>query len=155
VTIKKELKMKNTSYIRLLPFLLFFVYACGGNKAESGQENTPSKNDNAYEGSDVKIEVVDFDKEKSVTNVILYNGLDKAIRNISGKLVFIDADGNEVTFATGASKASPFQRMENPYVVDAKSKKAIRFNNKIDAKTESISVIVGSVETADGEKIDF
>lgn len=147
---------KKAVQIIVFPIFFMFIIACGGNQSESAKEQSTAKtSESSYDGTDLKITVIDFNKDNQKTNCELLNGLNKDIKSISGRLFFFDKDGNEITFATGASKSSPFQQVSNPSIVLAKSKKKISFSNKIDPLTEKIEVRLESAETTDGEKITF
>jgi hypothetical protein len=148
--------MKIKIYIQLLPIALLFFVSCGnGNQENKKTDNSTEANPNAYEGADIRMEVIEFDMNKNETNVIFLNGSDKSIKNVTGKLVFMNDDGKEITFATGASKASSFQVTESPHVVAAKSKVNYKLYNKIDKNTKYIEVLLESIETTDGESIQF
>jgi len=136
--------------------VLLAITACSGGKKETSNEKSESvKQQNTYEGKDLSINVIDFDKEKNKTNAEILNGLDKDIKSISGRLVFFDEAGNEIAFSNGRSKSSPFQLTENPFILASKTKKTISFSNKIESNAAKIDISIESITTTEGEKIEY
>jgi len=150
-----EIIMKNLFITACLGVSLIFNACSSGESEKSNNQESSSiqTQEELFEGNTVEFNVLKFDIEKRTTEVEISNGLDKAIKNIKGELVFFDENDQEITFATGRSKASPFQKVENPFLVDSKRKKTITFSNQIEAKTAKIEARLTEVETVDGTVI--
>lgn len=133
--------------MKLLVFtlsLLLFI-SCGDSK------NDESSID--MDGPDVEINVMDFSNESTTIKFELINRLDEAINNIRGTVYFYDADGNEITYATGRSKSSPFSKAQNPSVVDSKAKTVIELKNSIPEGAHDVKIKEVKVKTTSGKEV--
>jgi uncharacterized protein YcfL len=139
--------------------LTFAVLCLSLSACNSSNENQDSSGSNADQqssssidpnGPEVEIKVLNFDIEKRETNIEIINRLDEPITSISGRLHFYDADGAEMTSATGRDLSSPFQTSANPNVVGSMASTEKKLSNKIPEGTASIEVKDVSGKTANG-----
>jgi len=135
----------------LLCLSLFACNSSNENQDSSGSEaNQQSTSTIDPNGSVVEIKVLAFDIEKMETRVEIINRLSEPITSISGRLHFYDADGAEMTTATGRDLSSPFQTSANPNVVGSMASTESTLRNKIPEGTASIEVKDVSGKTASG-----
>lgn len=146
---------------RLLIFSALFMFACGSDSPSTNSDQTPvqappSKASNQhFDGPGVDMPVMSFSTEPNKIKVELRNGSEKAIRDVRGFFYFTDSMGNELSFANGNPKRSPFQRVENPHIVAAKSKRVMTMGNRIEKGATAVYAVVTAVEYTDGERETF
>lgn len=126
---------------------LLVLFSCGNETEESNGESIDMN------GPDIEINVLDFDVASRKTNVEFINRLDEGIKNISATLYFYDESGAEITYATGASKSSPFSKSSNPNIVGSKSKTTFKLGNKIPENTDKVEVKDIKIKTVSGKEI--
>jgi hypothetical protein len=137
--------MKNVYFVLMLALLT----SCQGNS-----ESTESKEATIdMNGPELEVNVLNFNIENNTTEIELINRLDEDINKISGRINFFDANGAEITFATGQSKSSPFNQNKNPEIVKSKSKTTLTLNNKIPTETVSIKIIEFKATTKSGKEV--
>ncbi len=137
--------MKNIYLVLFLVFLL---------SCENSTDNNETKEDSIdMNGPDIEVNVLEFDIEKSTTEIEIVNRLDEDINKISGLIAFFDEAGQELTHVTGKSKASPFSRSENPQIVKSKSKRKLTLKNKIITETHSIQILDFKATTISGKEV--
>lgn len=131
---------------------LLFLGACNLGVSESVNEtgDAPFVPKNLYEGAGFSIEVTGFDIEERKTTGEIRNGYDKPVRELKGYLYFLDEQNEEITFATGAIKREPFQRVQNPFIVDGKRTTQISFGNRIDKRAKKVHAVVSEITFTDG-----
>ena len=128
---------------------LFACTSSNENQDISGSDgNEQSSTRIDPNGPDVEIKVLNFDIEKRETTIEIINRLSEPIKSISGRLHFYDADGVELTSATGRDLSSPFQTTANPNVVGSMASTEKKLGNQIPEGTVSIQVQDVSGKTA-------
>lgn len=127
--------MKKLSAV-FIPVLLLLA-SCGGSSSENGANSLLETEMN---GPDLEINVISFSQEERKTEIEVINRLDVDVKSISGRLVFLDENNEPLTTVTGRQLDSPFQKAQNPCVVEAKSKTRITLGNDLNEKTVSIRV---------------
>lgn len=152
--------MKTSSTFVFTLLLGVFFTACNTGGTEQNQQSTQTNAEtaspqNLYEGTGFSIEITGFDIEASKTSGEIRNGYDKAVRDMRGYLYFLDAEGNEITFANGTIKREPFQRVQNPFIVDAKRTSATSFGNQIDKRADKVFAVVSEITFTDGSQAIF
>lgn len=120
---------------------------------ESKEESFTPKN--LYEGTGFSIVVTGFDIDKSKTTGEVRNGFEKAVREFKGYLYFVDENGDDITFSNGSIKREPFQRVQNPFIVDAKRTSAVSFGNRIDKRAANVYAVVTEIIFTDGTREAF
>jgi hypothetical protein len=136
------------------------LWSCGQGTSSTENESTTTSSSESevsidMDGPIIEANVLRFSEENSRTEIEVINRSDAALTSVSMRLVFIDADGNEITTATGRRKDSLFQTARNPHVVDARSRDLITAMNKIEPGTASIKIEALKGQNASGESIDF
>jgi hypothetical protein len=117
--------------------LLLLLGSCGENSSEN---DANSLLESEMNGPDLEINVISFSHENNKTEIEVINRLDVDVKNISGRLVFLDEKNLPLTTATGRQKDSPFQKEQNPCIVKAKSKTRFTLSNRLDEKISSIRI---------------
>ncbi len=133
-----------------LIMLSFFFVACDERSVDKSDNN--SEKGNAYDGDGFEAVVLRFSISERKTNIELRNGYDKPVREIRGYLYFSDKEGEAITYANGSLKREPFQRVENPFIVDTKSTKRIKFSNQIDRNADKVNVVITEIRFTDGSR---
>lgn len=117
----------------------FLVLSSCGNESKEGETNT-SLSAEELNGPELEINVISFSLEKGKTEVKVINRTDADINSLSGRLIFLDENDAPITSATGRQMDSPFQKVENPYIVKAKSTAQLTLSNSIHEGTHSIRI---------------
>jgi uncharacterized protein YcfL len=144
------MKIFNVTFA-VLSLSLFACNSSNENSDNSGSDtNQQSSSTIDPNGPEVEINVLNFDIEKRETNVEIINRLGEPITSISGRLHFYDAEGAELTTATGRDLSSPFQTSSSPNVVGSMAYTEKKLGNKIPEGTISISVKDISGKTSSG-----
>lgn len=125
---------------------LFALFTACTSDTSSGSESSGE----SYDGSSFSADVITFDAQTNKTELEIRNGLDQAVREIKGKIVCLDAEGNDLQTATGRQISSPFQKVQNPHIVDAKTKSTLSLSNQLDPRTAGVRVEIREVKTVDG-----
>lgn len=131
--------------------MLSFTFV-GCDERTDDQSDNKSEKRNAYDGDGFEAVVLRFSISQRKTNIELRNGYDKPVREIRGHFYFTDKEGEAITYANGSLKREPFQRVENPFIVDAKSTKRIKFSNQIDRNADEVNVVITDIRFTDGSR---
>jgi hypothetical protein len=139
-------------FLLVFVFCLTLIYACG-NPMSKEIDDSPKTDSTEHafiesialskeemEGADVEMEVAGADFQNGIVSAWLINRRNTSIKNIRGFFVPFDVDNAVVIFANGTPKTSAFQRLGNPYIVPAKSKVFLDFNNRLDPRTMRVEV---------------
>ncbi len=152
--------MKNKYFSMFIAIVIF--WGCSSNNSQSENESNTKEgktNESAKEleidmdGPILEMKVISFDINQSRTEIEIINRSEEDIVNIRGRLIFIDSDGNKITWANGRRKGSSFQQMSNPHIVKSKSKAMLVLLNKIEPGTAEVVIGEISGDTRDGERI--
>jgi uncharacterized protein YcfL len=129
-----------------LTFAVLCLSLAACNSSNENQDNSSSDANQQISstiepnGPEVEINVLNFDIQKRETNIEINNRLDEPITSISGRLNFYDAEGKEVTTATGRDLSSPFQTSARLRVVGSMTSTEKKLGNKIPDGAASIQV---------------
>ncbi len=145
----------NFSHVIIGLSTLFFIAGCDAPPPAAQSESSVPDSALRFTGENVEIAVIGFSAKTQKTEVELRNGRSKPIREIKGYLSFIDSAGNELSFSNGAPKRSPFQRVENPHLVDAQSQKRFSLRNKIEKGAAEVIVVLTEASYSDGSSEAF
>lgn len=159
----KYITMNNKYFSSILAVFVFL--GCGSNISENENKNESNEKAEITEEKTIKpeidmdgpileVNVLSFDLENNKTQIEIINRSEYDIVDIRGKMIFIDSDGNEITWSNGRRKESPFQRVANPQIVKAKSKRTLVLLNKIQKGTAKIIIDEFSGDTRGGGKIE-
>lgn len=144
------MKIFNVTFA-VLSLSLFACNSSNENTDNSGSDtNQQSSSTIDPNGPEVEVIVLSFDIQKMETRVEIVNRLSDPITSLSGRLHFYDAEGAELTTATGRDLSSPFQTTANPNLVGSMASSEKKLRNKIPEGTISITVKDISGKTSSG-----
>ena len=89
--------------------LINFFIACGSSNNNEKENAVGEKVD--IDGSGVEMTFNRFDEDGKVV-VNITNKMDKNIDEFRAEIFWLDADGNQITFATGAPRTTPIQQIQ-------------------------------------------
>jgi hypothetical protein len=81
------------------------------------------------QGAPVEFKVASYDLTQPSIVLTLLNRTDKAIKNIRAEITPVDAEGNSITSPTGREFSLPFNKSQNPQLVEAKSKAEVKLSS--------------------------
>lgn len=136
--------MKHLFYLIAFP-LFALLTACN-----AGTSNGSDSAGESYDGTTFNADVISFDAQTNTTELEIRNGLDQAVREIKGRIICLDAEGKVMETATGRQISSPFQKVQNPHIIDAKTKSSMSLSNQLDPRTSGVRVEISEVKTVDG-----
>lgn len=146
----------------LLMSMVFLAFmACNSGDPKSETQTSTSEEVKKGEKSEevdmngpiLEMKVVSFTAPDK-TEIEITNRSDEALTSVSGRLVFIDEAGDEITTATGRRKDSPFQLAQNPSVVEAQSRTVFTVRNSIEEGTAQIQITEMKGKTESGATVE-
>lgn len=139
--------MKKFKFISVFALSLMLL-SCGGSSEGNATNSSIDMDGRTYE-----VNVLDFDTDNKKTTVEIINRSEETISSIRGRLVFRDAENNQLTTATGRGIDSPFQQTENPNLVGKKAAKKITLWNDIPENTKAITLSEVYMTLNNGEEV--